>query len=102
MVHPEDIQSISNAYAKVVNNLNHHVRPANQYPTPKSFSTLVTTGPAVYGEEALRKDEALSDGPRTLIDRFEESEEPLWVLSWAGTNFLAQALQHASSATIAK
>lgn len=36
----------------------------------------------------------LSDGARDLIARLEESTKPLWVLSWGGTNVLAEALQH--------
>lgn len=29
-----------------------------------------------------------------LVDRIEESKEPLWVISWGGTSVLAEALQH--------
>lgn len=36
----------------------------------------------------------LSAGALDLVNNIEESAEPLWVLSWGGTNVLAEALQH--------
>jgi hypothetical protein len=51
----------------------------------------------LYGKEALKPDVALSDGAQLLINTLDESEEPLWVLCWGGTNVLAQALQHTNS-----
>ncbi|KAH8800343.1 hypothetical protein F5884DRAFT_810060 [Xylogone sp. PMI_703] len=93
-VHPEDMEKIIIAYSHVEANLNHHVHPENPYPTAKSLLSLIKTGPALYGKEALKPEVPLSDGAKLLIDQLDESEEPLWVLCWGGTNVLAQALQH--------
>lgn len=46
----------------------------------------------IYGMAALR--EPPSQGAINLVDQLEESNEPLWVISWGGTNVLAEALQH--------
>lgn len=46
----------------------------------------------MYGKEALAL--PLSDGAERLVRSIEESTEPLWVISWGGTNVLAEALQH--------
>ena len=51
----------------------------------------------LYGKEALKPGVALSDGAQLLINALDESEEPLWVLCWGGTNVLAQVLQHTNS-----
>lgn len=96
VVHPEDMEKIIRAYAKVVKNLNKHVHPDNQYPPAEHFLDVLNTGPALYGKEALKTDVPLSDGAKLLIERLEESDKPLWVLCWGGTNVLAQALQEIS------
>ncbi|KXL42774.1 hypothetical protein M433DRAFT_159202 [Acidomyces richmondensis BFW] len=93
VVHPEDIEKIIHAYSKVVQNLNAHVHPQNQYPSATSLLDLVRAGPALYGKEALEDDVPLSEAASLLIERLEESDEPLWVLCWGGTNVMAQALQ---------
>lgn len=94
-VHPEDMERIINAYSQVEANLNHHSHPENPYPTAQFLLSLIKTGPALYGKQALEPGVPLSDGARLLIERLDESEEPLWVLCWGGTNVLAQALQYA-------
>jgi hypothetical protein len=94
VVHPEDMQKIVRAYAKVVDSLNEHVHPENAYPSAASIMDLIRTGPALYGKEALQPDVPLSEGAQLLIQRLDESDEPLWVLCWGGTNVLAQALRH--------
>ncbi len=94
VVHPEDMEKIVNAYAQVVDNLNAHVHPNNQYPSAESIFELIKTGPALYGKEALEPGVPLSEGAKLLIDCLDESKDPLWVLCWGGTNVLAQALQH--------
>ncbi|OQV06971.1 hypothetical protein CLAIMM_11467 [Cladophialophora immunda] len=94
VVHPEDMEKIVNAYAQVVDNLNQHTHPDNPYPSAEYLLSLIKTGPSLYGKEALQPDVPLSDGSRSLIDRLDESEEPLWVLCWGGTNVVAQALHH--------
>ncbi|SPO03445.1 uncharacterized protein DNG_06128 [Cephalotrichum gorgonifer] len=93
-VHPEDMQTIVSAYAKVVDNLNAHVHPDNQYPSAAYLQSIIKSGPALYGKEALRPEVSLSEGAALLIDRLDASDAPLWVLCWGGTNVLAQALQH--------
>ncbi|KAF4975330.1 hypothetical protein FZEAL_7863 [Fusarium zealandicum] len=90
--HPERIEHIVEAYGKVVDNLNKHVHPWNQYASGEDMLSLITTGPSVYGRLALS--EPLSEGAKHLISRLQESTEPLWVLIWGGPNTLAQALQH--------
>ncbi|CEN62041.1 hypothetical protein ASPCAL08683 [Aspergillus calidoustus] len=91
---PEDMVEIINAYGQVVNNLNAHVHPDNQYPDHKVLLELVSTGPAVYGMEVLDSDVPLSEGAKRLVSALKESPEPLWVLHWGGANVLAQALQY--------
>ncbi|KAL4860580.1 hypothetical protein BDV12DRAFT_204889 [Aspergillus spectabilis] len=91
---PEDMVSIINAYGRVVDNLNAHVHPDNQYPDHASLLNLVSTGPAVYGLEALGADVPLCEGSRRLVQALKESPEPLWVLFWGGANVLVQALQY--------
>lgn len=95
-LHPEDMLKIIDAYALVIENLNCNVHPENKFPEADELRGLVATGPAVYGKEALDLGEGveMSDGAKMLIERLEESEEPLWVLCWGGTNVLAQALQY--------
>ncbi|KAJ3537710.1 hypothetical protein NM208_g6200 [Fusarium decemcellulare] len=106
--HPEEIVKIVNAYAMVVEKLNNHVNPNSGYPAPKELLNKITSGPRVsneytslrtlvltsqsYGRLAL--DELLSDGARLLIQRLQESTQPLYVGVWGGANTLAQALQH--------
>ncbi|KEF59180.1 uncharacterized protein A1O9_04024 [Exophiala aquamarina CBS 119918] len=94
VVHPEDMQKIVRAYSKVVDSLNQNTHPDNPYPSGDSIMDLITTGPAVYGKEALQPDVPLSQGAKLLLNRLDESDEPLWILCWGGTNVLAQALQH--------
>lgn len=51
----------------------------------------------MYGKEALESGVPLSEGSKLLIDALDQSEEPLWVLCWGGTNVLAQVLQHTNA-----
>ena len=89
---PEDMVTIINAYGKVVKSLNAHTHPSNQYPSAESLLKLVTTGPALYGAEALEPGVPPSDGAKLLIKSLEQSTDPLWVICWGGSNVLAQAL----------
>ncbi|EWZ29015.1 uncharacterized protein FOBCDRAFT_277156 [Fusarium oxysporum Fo47] len=81
--HPEAMERIIRAYAKVVDNLNTHVGPNCQYPDPDKLLALVSSGPKVYGRKFL--DEPLSEGAKRLVQALDESEEPL---------YCAQALHH--------
>lgn len=95
-VDPVAILQIVQAYREVVDSLNCHVHPKNQYPSADYLSSLVRTGPAMYGKAALEDDVTLSEGAELLIERLahDADDRPLWVLCWGGTNCLAQALQH--------
>ncbi|KPI45549.1 uncharacterized protein AB675_244 [Cyphellophora attinorum] len=89
------MEKIVRAYSKVVDSLNRNTHPKNPYPSGEAIMTLIATGPALYGKEALQEDVPLSEGSRLLLERLDESDAPLWVLCWGGTNVLAQALKHA-------
>jgi hypothetical protein len=93
-VHPDDMRHIVNAYGQVVERLNAHVHPRNPYPTEDSLLDLIASGPAVYGKAALESGAPISDGAKMLVARLDESDLPLWVLVWGGTNVLAEALKH--------
>jgi hypothetical protein len=56
------------------------------------FRSSSADKPQVYGSAALN--ETLSDGAQRIISSLQESEEPLFISAWGGTNTLAQALQH--------
>ncbi|KAM0414653.1 hypothetical protein ACHAPT_013497 [Fusarium lateritium] len=94
-VHPEEMHKIVQAFEMVRDNLNAHVHPDNQYPTASYLRSVVKSGPAMYGREALAPEAPLSPGAQLLISALDVSDEVLWFLSWGGTNVLAQALQHA-------
>ena len=63
-VHPEDMQRIVAACSEVVDNLNSHVHPDNQYPSASHLQSIVKSGPSVYGREALSL--PLSEGAALL------------------------------------
>ncbi|KAI2462934.1 DUF1593-domain-containing protein [Annulohypoxylon bovei var. microspora] len=90
--HPDEMRRIINAYGEVVENLNQHVNPNASYPSVEELLALVTSGPAIYGHAAL--DAPLSEGAQRIISALQESEEPLFIAGWGGTNTLAQALVH--------
>ncbi|KAI0886339.1 DUF1593-domain-containing protein [Annulohypoxylon maeteangense] len=90
--HPDEIRKIINAYGEVVDNLNQHVNPNAPYPKPEDLISLITSGPAIYGHKAL--DQPVSEGAKHIISALQESEEPLYVGGWGGTNTLAQTLLH--------
>jgi hypothetical protein len=94
VVHPQDMQKIVRAYAQVVDNLNAHVHPDSEYPTSEYLLSIIKSGPSLYGKEALEDGVPLSEGTKLLIERLDESDEPLWLLCWGGINVLAQALQY--------
>ncbi|PVH70629.1 DUF1593-domain-containing protein [Cadophora sp. DSE1049] len=89
----KDMVTIISAYSHVVDNLNAHVHPENRYPDAQYLLDMVKSGPPLYGKLALEPNVPLSEGAKLLVDRLDESEDPLWVLCWGGTNVLAQALQ---------
>ncbi|KAL5118592.1 hypothetical protein ACEQ8H_003443 [Pleosporales sp. CAS-2024a] len=90
---PQDMESILDAYAGAVANLNHHVHPKWQYPSAEQLRALVRKGPETYGMSAIGTEVPISGGTQLLYERIlAPSTEPLWVLCWGGTNTLAQAL----------
>ncbi|KAI0101134.1 DUF1593-domain-containing protein [Daldinia grandis] len=90
--HPEEMKKIINAYGEVVENLNQHVNPNSPYDSAEKLLSLVTSGPSTYGKAALH--EPLSEGAKRIILTLQESQEPLFIAGWGGTNTLAQALLH--------
>ncbi|KAI1874240.1 uncharacterized protein JN550_002819 [Neoarthrinium moseri] len=90
--HPEEMRRIITAYGEVVDNLNNHVNPNASYQSADYLLSLVTSGPSTYGRAALN--ETLSEGAGRIIEALEESDEPLFITGWGGTNTLAQALLH--------
>ncbi|KAJ0338888.1 hypothetical protein COL922a_005083 [Colletotrichum nupharicola] len=90
--HPEEMKKIVNAYGMVVGNLNQHVSADFQFKSSDELLSLVTSGPTVYGMESLNS--TLSEGAKLLIEKLEESSDPLHVSLWGGANTLAQTLQH--------
>lgn len=76
-VHPEDIEKTIKAYAQVRSDLNHRVHPGNSYPPADYLLSLVKTGPALYGKQALKPGVDLNEGTKLLIERLDESSEPL-------------------------
>ncbi|KAJ0329123.1 hypothetical protein COL5a_004353 [Colletotrichum fioriniae] len=82
---------ILQAYGTVVNNLNRHVSQTFQYSSSDVLLPLVSSGPKVYGMEALNA--SLSEGAKQLIEKLQESSEPLYVSVWGGAGTLAQALK---------
>ncbi|KAK1516636.1 hypothetical protein CPAR01_16252 [Colletotrichum paranaense] len=89
--HPEEMIRILQVYGTVVGNLNHHVSQTFQYSSSDVLLPLVSSGPKVYGMEALNT--SLSEGAKQLIEKLQESSEPLYVSLWGGAGTLAQALK---------
>ncbi|KAF7586819.1 hypothetical protein BBP40_008274 [Aspergillus hancockii] len=97
--HPEDMLSIIDAYANVVDNLNRHAPADAQYPSAEYLRGIIRSGPTTYGMSALTPNTSLSPGTQLLLDKIESNTNtnktsPLWILAWGGTNTLAQALHH--------
>lgn len=88
---PDQIHETVDAYAKVVNNLQAH--SSSRFPSAEYLHSIITSGPTVYGTEAL-KNATLSSGAQLLITKVDASADPLYIQLWGGANTLAQALQH--------
>lgn len=80
VTHCDDMEKIVHAYGQVVDNLNAHVHPDNKYQPAKYYLDRIKSGPKSFGKQALAADAALSEGASLLLQRLDESEEPLWVL----------------------
>ncbi|EED17836.1 conserved hypothetical protein [Talaromyces stipitatus ATCC 10500] len=70
------MHKIVDGYEKVADNLNAHVHPNDPYPTTEYLRSSIKMGAEVL-----------------FLERIEvSSEQPLWILCWAGTNVLASVL----------
>ncbi|KAJ2991241.1 hypothetical protein NUW58_g344 [Xylaria curta] len=104
--HVDEMKRIIEAYGDVVDNLNQHVHPTSLYQSAEELSQLLTSGPKArkcpsssaipflltYGLAALNA--TMSDGALRIISSLQESNEPLFIAAWGGTNTLAQALYY--------
>lgn len=86
-VHPEYIQAILDAYAKVHSNLTKH---DPRYPSPEFLRRLVKAG--------LSRTESIgegldSEGSNWIISVVDKQDpRPVWIIIWGGPRELAQAL----------
>jgi hypothetical protein len=88
-VHPESIQAIVGAYAKVYGNLSQHDAG---YPRPEALAALVKSGRPEYGMGGVGADKD-SEGSAWIVQALEKDDDrPLWISVWGGPNTLAQAL----------
>lgn len=88
-IHPESIQKVISAYAKVQPNL---VKHEQGFPEAASLQSLVKNGLPKYGMTGVGKGMD-SEGSDWIIKVLEEDDErPLWISTWGGVNTLAQAL----------
>ncbi|OOF90843.1 hypothetical protein ASPCADRAFT_178441 [Aspergillus carbonarius ITEM 5010] len=97
-VHPDLMLDTIDAYAKVVDNLNNHAPEDAPFPSADYLRGIVSHGLPVYGMKALQNNNTYSPGTELLLNSITNtsSDQPLWVLCWAGTNVLAQALLNIS------
>jgi hypothetical protein len=88
-VHPELIQKVIAAYAKVQSNLAKHEKG---FPTAQKLTSLVKKGLPSYGMEGVGRGKD-SEGSDWIIKMMEKPDaRPLWISVWGGPNTLAQAL----------
>ncbi|KAM5369416.1 hypothetical protein ACJZ2D_009030 [Fusarium nematophilum] len=76
-VHPEEMETIIEAFGKVRGNLRVHVHPDNQYPITGRLGSLAKPDPALYGREALAPETPPSPGADLLISALDAPDEPL-------------------------
>lgn len=91
--YPDQILDTVRKYGKVVGNLNTHSE--GRFPTEEYLTSIVKSGPKVYGTEAL-KSSSLSSGSSHLIDVVDGMPEDgvLFCSAWGGINMLAETLNH--------
>ncbi len=88
-IHPESINRVIDAYAKVQANLLKHDQG---FPKATSIKALVKEGLPKYGMLGVGKGMD-SEGSDWIITELEKDDErPLWISTWGGVNTLAQAL----------
>lgn len=89
--YPDDVLGVVAAYENVTANLNVH--SATGFPSAEYIRSKVADSHPVYGLAVLNTT-TLSAGADLLISAVDASSEPLYILSWAGTSVLAEALHH--------
>ena len=112
---PEKLETIVNAYADAIDNLNKHVHLDWQYPCAEHLKGRIRKGSEVqstdfigtsftefsnrglqnqmYGMAAVNANQPLSPGSELLYECIiSPTTQPLWILCWGGANTLAQAL----------
>ncbi|MEM6803500.1 MAG: DUF1593 domain-containing protein [Bacteroidota bacterium] len=88
-VHPESIEKVIQAYAKVHANLLMH---ESGFPAASSLSKLIKSGIPTYGMLGVGKGKNSAGSDWIIKVLEEEDERPLWISVWGGVNTLAQAL----------
>lgn len=79
---PEDMETIINAYAGAVDNLNQHVHPAWQYPSAESLRSLVRKGAEV--SDAWQRSQACPSSFHIHVMADHLREVVRHVSSWSG------------------
>ena len=96
--YPDQIQNVTRAYGKVVDNLQTHA--SGQYPSEEYLLSRIRSGPKSYGLaaiDALQQGGNISSGAQLLLDVLDSSKNPLYLQVWGGTSALAEALWEANS-----
>ena len=91
--YPDQILDTVRAYGKVIDNLNTHSE--GTFPTEEYLSSIVKSGPSVYGTQALQSS-SMSSGSEHLIEVVDGMPEDgtLYCSAWGGINVLAETLNH--------
>ena len=90
---PGMIHDLVDAYGPVREKLQSH--SSSTFPSAEYLSSKISSGPTVYGMQALKALEAggdLAAGSKLLMDAVDGSDEPLYVQMWGGANTLAATL----------
>jgi cellulose-binding protein len=91
-VRPDVILSLINAYEQVQPKLLEH---SPGFPAAAALRSLVASGQAGFGMEAVGADRMSSGAELILRAADRQDPRPLWITVWGGANTLAQALLHA-------
>ena len=91
-VSPEIAQQVIAAFGRVQPNLRLHT---SGWPEAADLQARVLPGVGGYGLAAIHPDAPSPGALRLLELARQDSDEPLWVTAWGGTNTLSEALEHA-------
>lgn len=90
-VRPDVVYKVLDAYEQVYPTLSRH---ADGFRPSATLRALVSTGPPLFGMEAVGKG-TISPGAELIVRAADKKDDrPLWVLAWGGANTLAEALTH--------